>query len=100
VLFLVAIGVGWMGIGSIVSTIDRDSGVASAAHATAAAAYNMRISQAQNCSASTEQTSASTQEIAASAQELARTAEQLRRSSRGSRSPTSDAGDVGAPPPR
>ena len=48
VVYLVALGVGVVSIGSVVSTVQRDSKISSAAHAAASAAYNMRISQAQN----------------------------------------------------
>ncbi len=47
-VFLIALIVGVLSIGSVVSTVQRDSKVSAAAHAAASAAYNMRISQAQN----------------------------------------------------
>ncbi len=47
-VFVIALGVGVLSIGTVVSTVQHDSKVSAAAHAAAAAAYNMRISQAQN----------------------------------------------------
>ncbi|MFN8111527.1 MAG: methyl-accepting chemotaxis protein [Thermoleophilia bacterium] len=48
VLFLVALFVGWTGVGGIASGSHTTSRTSQAAYAASAAVYNMRISQAQN----------------------------------------------------
>ena len=47
-VFLLALGIGWLKIGSVAAGQGTFSHTASEANAAAAAAYNMRISQAQN----------------------------------------------------
>ncbi|MCC6831395.1 MAG: methyl-accepting chemotaxis protein [Thermoleophilia bacterium] len=46
--FLIALTVGWLRIGTVTGDQTRYSASAADAHAAAAAAYNMRVSQAQN----------------------------------------------------